>query len=248
MTLTHDIAGTGPTVVLLHAGVCDRRMWDPQWQPLIDAGHRVVRCDFRGFGETPAATGPYRDDDDVHDLLDTLGLDRVTLVACSYGALIALLVAARWPDRVTDLVLLSPNRLGHEPGPELRAFGAREDELLEAGDIAGATELNVDMWLGPDADDTARQHVREQQRHAFEVQLAADEYPSPDAPADLARIRARSYLVSGAKDVSDFRQIAAELADLLPDATHVELPWAGHLPTMERPAEATDLILAALRR
>ncbi|HEY3503090.1 MAG TPA: alpha/beta hydrolase [Actinocatenispora sp.] len=248
MTLTHDIAGDGRTVVLLHSGVCDRRMWDPQRPALLDAGYRVVRCDFRGFGETPAATGPARDDDDVLDLLDTLGLSRVTLVGSSYGGRMALHVAARWPDRVDDLVLLCSGRPDHEAGPEVRAFGAREDELLEAGDVDGATELNVATWLGPDADDAARRAVFEMQRHAFDVQLAAEEYPAPDATVDLGRITAPSFVVSGAKDLPDFRQIAVDLADQLPDSTHVELPWAGHLPNLERPAETTALLLSALSR
>lgn len=38
MTLSHDVAGDGPVLVLLHSGVCDRRMWDAQWPALIDAG------------------------------------------------------------------------------------------------------------------------------------------------------------------------------------------------------------------
>ncbi|MET9064505.1 alpha/beta fold hydrolase [Streptosporangium sandarakinum] len=48
MTLSYDMAGDGPALVLLHSGVCDRRMWDPQWPALLDAGYQVVRCDFRG--------------------------------------------------------------------------------------------------------------------------------------------------------------------------------------------------------
>ena len=59
MTLSHDVAGEGPAVVLLHSGVCDRRMWEPQWRPLVEAGYRVVRCDFRGFGDSPVADRPY---------------------------------------------------------------------------------------------------------------------------------------------------------------------------------------------
>jgi 3-oxoadipate enol-lactonase len=54
--VTYDVAGTGPALVLLHSTVCDRRMWDPQWPVLADAGYRVVRCDFRGYGETPVPT------------------------------------------------------------------------------------------------------------------------------------------------------------------------------------------------
>lgn len=70
MTLAYEVSGTGPTLLLLHSSVCGRRMWDPQWAPPADAGHRVVRCDFRGFGDSPAGGRPYSGAGDVLDLLD----------------------------------------------------------------------------------------------------------------------------------------------------------------------------------
>ncbi|WEV28609.1 alpha/beta hydrolase [Streptomyces sp. 71268] len=249
MTLSHDVAGDGPAVLLLHSGVCDRRMWDPQWPAMIDAGYRLVRCDLRGFGETPAPDRPHSNADDVLDLLNGLDIERVTLVGSSYGGRVALEVAARWPERVGAMALLCSAFPGHEPSADLRAIGAREDALLEAGDVAGATELMVDTWLGPEADEAAREAVRRMQRHAFEVQLAVDEEFRPlQAEIDLTAIEARCLAVSGRHDVTDFRRIAARLPDLLAHADHVELPWAGHLPSLERPSETTHLLLDFLRQ
>lgn len=248
MTLSHDVAGDGPTVVLLHSGVSDRRMWDPQWTDLIDAGYRLVRCDFRGHGGTPVADRSYRDADDVRELLDALGIERAVLAGSSYGGRVALEIAARLPDRVTALALLCPGMPGLEPTAELRSFGRREDALIEAGDIAAAVELNVDTWLGPDADETVREAVRVMQRHAFDVQLAATEEFEPiEATFDLSTIRAPGLVVSGGHDLESFQQIAARLTGLLPHIRHVELPWAGHLPSMERPSEVTDLLVAFLK-
>ncbi|URN12321.1 alpha/beta hydrolase [Streptomyces radiopugnans] len=261
-TLSHDTSGGGPfgdgpsddgtTLVLLHSSVCDRRMWDPQWAPLAGAGHRTVRCDFRGYGGTPAATAPHRDTDDVRALLDTLGIGRAALVASSYGGRVALEFAARWPDRVTAMALLCPGMPGHEPGPELAAFDAREEALFEAGDLAAAVELNVATWLGPDAGEAVREKVRRMQRHAFEVQTAAEERwgeigELPEPALDLSAITAPVLAVSGAHDLADFRTIAARLARLLPRARHLELPWAGHLPNLERPQETTALLTDFLR-
>jgi 3-oxoadipate enol-lactonase len=56
--VSYDVAGSGPTVVLLHSTVCDRRMWDPQMPVLVNAGYRVVRSDMRGFGQTPMPAQP----------------------------------------------------------------------------------------------------------------------------------------------------------------------------------------------
>jgi len=112
---------------LLHSSVCDRRMWDPQWPVLAAAGYRVVRCDFRGFGDSPVADRPYGDAGDVMDLLDHLGIERAALVGSSYGGQVALDVAATRPDAVTALVLLCSALPGHPPGPALRSFAEREE-------------------------------------------------------------------------------------------------------------------------
>jgi pimeloyl-ACP methyl ester carboxylesterase len=247
VTLAHDVTGTGPTVLLLHSTVCDRRMWDPQLPALVEAGHHVVRCDFRGYGETPMPTGPYNNAQDVAELLDTLGVARVALVAASGGGQVALEFAARWPRRVTALALLNTALAGHEPSAALRAFGEQEESLLESGDVAGATELNVRTWLGPHADDATRERVRQMQRHAFEVQLAGDDVAPIRVDTDPSAITAPCLLVSGAHDLPDFRQIAADLANRLTNARHVELDWAGHLPSLERPEALNPLLVGFLR-
>jgi 3-oxoadipate enol-lactonase len=246
MTLNHDVhdeAGSGRSVVLLHSTVCDRRMWQPQISPLTTAGFRLVCPDFRGYGDTPVPDESWNDAKDVADLLDTLGIQETAMIAASGGGRVALEFAARWPSRVTELVLLNTALAGHEPSKELRAFGEREDVLLEAGDVAGATELNVQTWLGPEADEATRAKVREMQRHAFEVQLAAADDVGPiRVETDLAAITARTLVITGAYDLPDFREIGAALAENLLHAKLVELDWAGHLPSLERP-EWLDPIL-----
>ncbi|MFD5461613.1 alpha/beta fold hydrolase [Kitasatospora sp. NPDC127059] len=246
MILSHDDSGTGPAVLLLHSSVCDRRMWDHQRQALLDAGHRVIRCDFRGYGKTPHPDEPYGAAADVLALLDHLGVERTALVGASYGGRIALTAAALRPQAVTALALLCAGRPGHEPTEAMRAFGAEEDALLEVGDIDGAVELNVRTWLGPEAGEPARELVRRMQRHNFDVQLELTGGPRQEE-VDLTRVTAPTLAVSGAHDLPDFQQIAAALPDVLPDARHLALPWAGHLPNLERPAEVTALLLDFLR-
>ncbi|MFF8598520.1 alpha/beta fold hydrolase [Streptomyces sp. NPDC015232] len=252
MTLAHDVAGDGPdTVLLLHSGVCDRRMWDGQFHALADAGHRVVRCDLRGFGDTPI-DAPHVHADDVRDLLDHLGVERAALVGSSFGGEVALEFTVRHPGRTTALALLCAAAPGHEAGPELRAFFARERELLIAGDIPGAAALNVDLWLGPDADAAARALVLRMQTRAFELQLPAPDAFAPGAVEvtgkDLAGIEVPVLVATGAHDVPDFGVIGDRLAGLLPDARRVVLDWAGHLPALERPVETARLLSGFLAR
>src|SRR3954447_7086686 len=124
----------------------------------------------------------------------------------------------------------------------------REQSLIQTGDLAGATDLMVDTWLGPDADDDHRALLRAMQRRAFELQVAAgDDVTNRDLPVDLGRILMPVTVLVGKHDLPFFRTTARVLADGLPEAELVELPWAGHLPSLERPAETARLVATALR-
>lgn len=248
MTIAYDVAGSGPTVLLIHSTVCDRRMWDPQVPALVGAGYRAVRADLRGFGETPMPDRPYDNARDMLDVLDDAGADRAAVVAASGGGRVGQELAARWPARVSALMLVNTAVDGHEPGEELRAFDEREEALLEAGDVDAATALNVATWLGPHADEATRARVARMQRHAFEVQLAdSAEVERVRVAYDVSAVTAPTLLVSGAHDLPDFTRIAAGLAARLPHARHVPLDWAGHLPSLERPEAFNALLLDFLR-
>ena len=250
MVLAYDDEGVGPAVVLLHAGVADRRMWGAI-APALSHAFRVVRPDLRGFGDTPLPPGEYADADDLDQLFERLGIVDAAVVGSSYGGRVALELATLHPGRVSSLVLLCPALRGVDPTAELASFTEAEDRLLAAGDIDGAVELNVRTWLGPEADDDTRALVRLMQADAFAVQLAADALaPGPQprpVEVDPAAIAVPTLVVSGDHDLDHFRAIAALLSDQIPGAESVSLPWAGHLPSLERPDAALALLLDVVR-
>ncbi len=247
MSIHHLVEGVGRTVVLLHAGVADLRMWDQQSAALVAAGRRVVRCDLRGYGATalePAAS--YSDAEDVLALVEELGLASFALVGASYGGYVAQQVATALPHRVERLVLICAAGDLAEPDPGLRAFWDEEAALLEAGDVAGATELNVATWLGPDADTDARALVRTMQRTAFDHQLAAGDVDDRQLPVTPEVLVMPVTAIIGAHDFDFFADTARALVVQLPQGELVELDWAGHLPTLERPEEGSRVLLSAL--
>lgn len=246
--LNYVAEGSGPVVVLLHAAVADLRMWDAQVEALV-SDRTVVRCDLPGYGGTPvrSETDDGGDADDVLALLEELGVEQFSLVAASYGGFVALQVASAVPHRVERLILLDAAADLVEPDEALREVWRQEHSLVEEGDLAGATDLMVDTWLGPDADDDSRALLRKMQRHAFELQVPAGaDVTNRELPVDLARITAPVTVVVGAHDFSFFRETAIALTDLLPHADLVDLPWAGHLPSLERPTETARLVAEAL--
>ena len=218
--------------------------------PALAERFRVLAPDFPGYGDAPLSPGLFSNAAEVLTFLDNQHLASVALVGASFGGRVALEVATAAPDRVDRLVLLCPALRGVAPTADSEAFEAEEERLLEAGDVAGAVRLNVETWLGPEADDNARELLTRMQRRAFDVQLAADEWPDPPTPArdevDLGRLAIPTMVFLGAHDVDWLKLAAREIAAGVPGATLAELDWAGHLPALERPAETSRLVLDAL--
>jgi 2-hydroxymuconate-semialdehyde hydrolase len=107
----HD-EGDGPAVLLIHGSGPGVSAW-ANWRlaiPELSKRFRVIAPDMPGFGYTERPEGATYDVESwtqfVADLLDTLGLDRVSLVGNSFGGAIALRFATRHPDRVGRLVLM----------------------------------------------------------------------------------------------------------------------------------------------
>jgi pimeloyl-ACP methyl ester carboxylesterase len=249
--LPHDDVGSGPPVVLLHAGVADRTMWTEHLEAIAAAGHRAIALDLPGFGEAPAATedAPWTD---VVETLDALGLDRVVLVGNSFGGAVALRVAALAPDRVSALVLVSapPPEADFEPSPRLRAAWEAEESALERDDVEAAVGAVVEAWTLPHAPDSLAERVAAMQRRAFETQIAAgevDEGPDPlEDPRRLPTLTMPALVVVGEHDMTDFLGAAESLTEQLPGARHLVMAGAGHLAPLEQPAAFRELLLGFL--
>ncbi|WP_427885257.1 alpha/beta fold hydrolase [Kribbella sp. GL6] len=240
MTISHAVTGDGPDMLLVHAGVADSRMWARQVAEL-KTSHRVITLDLRGYGETPSAP-QYSDAGDVLAVLEELGARDVTAVGASFGGYVVQQVASRRPDLFARLVLICAPTDNVVPDDDLRALWGEEGKLLEAGDVDGATDLTVRRWIGPEAGDEARELLRTMQKRAYDVQLAAGDVDNEEWPVEPEKLTVPVRLITGGHDFRFFADSADYLAERLPTAERIHLPWAGHLPTLERPAEALKLI------
>ena len=254
--IAYDQAGStdDPAVVLVHAGVADRRMWDPQWEAL-SSRHHVVRLDLRGFGDS--TTPPDGDLANVADLLatlDHLGIRSCHLVGASMGAGVAAEAALTAPRLVRSLVLCPPGgSLFAEVTDELRAFWRAEGEALDAGDLDAAAEANVACWVvGPgrtasEVDQSVQDAVRRMQRRVFEVSLPWGDLEEvelePPALDRLAELTVPTLVLVGAHDLSATRDSAERLSAGLPDVRRVDWPDVAHLPSMEQPDRFLELLL-----
>jgi pimeloyl-ACP methyl ester carboxylesterase len=247
MRLHHEVAGSGPDVVLLHSSVLDLHQWDDQWKALTER-FRVVRLDFRGHGQSPIDAEHYTDAEDVVAVMEEVGMDSARVVGSSFGGKVALELATLFPDRIERLVLLCSGPASVLPMSEaLQRFDDEEVAFLDADQVDQAVALNVETWLGPEATPAVRERVAAAQRHNFDVQLAAPEDAGAQpVTVDLPAITMPAYVVGGAHDVDHFVNVAKLLSERLPNARGEILDWAGHLPNLERPQEITELLLREL--
>jgi pimeloyl-ACP methyl ester carboxylesterase len=256
VTLPYDEAGSGPAVVLLHAGVADRGMWSEHLEPIAAPGYRVLALDLPGFGTPPASEGSGAPWTAVLQTMDTCGIDRAALVGNSFGGAVALRAAVVARSRISALVLVSAPPPGLMPSPQLQAAWEAEESALERGDIAAAVEAVVSAWTLPDSPASVRERVAAMQRRAFELQAAgasegeAPEAPDPleDDPDVLAGLDIPALVAAGDRDMPDFRDGAELMAGALPRARHVVIEGAGHLAPLETPEEFRRLVLDFLRQ
>ncbi|MDX6387435.1 MAG: hypothetical protein QOD85_1237 [Gaiellaceae bacterium] len=254
MSVWHDRHGKGPAVALVHAGIADSRMWEPQLRPFAKT-HTVIRVDLPGFGKSSIESNPVSYRGSVNAALDAYDIERAAIVGTSLGGTTALELALDAPERVTALVLVGAGIDDHDWGDELKAFDTAEEAAIERGDLEAAVEVNLDFWVaGPrrtldDVDAKVRELVAEMQMDAFRQEWPADLKSlklDPPASQRLGDIPVPTLVVTGDEDVADIIRIGDRLAREIPDAERATIGGAAHLPNLERPDEFNRLVLGFL--
>jgi len=252
--LHYDLAGSGPALVLVHAGIADRRMWDEQFTALA-AHFQVIRLDLRGFGQTAPVAGDFAHRHDLLRLLDHLGVERASLLGCSKGGGVCLDFALDYPQRVSGLVLVcsSPGGLP-DSGPEPAQWAAMA-AAFRAGDFALAAELEVQIWVDgpqrkPDQVPAAlRDRVRAMDVVALTNEakgLGAEQPLTPPAYARLGQVHAPTLVIIGGIDVPDIVAAGHHLALHIPNAREFVLPQCAHFPNLEQPELFNSVVVEFL--
>lgn len=252
--LYYEVAGSGPTLVLCHAGIADNRMWDDQFS-LFAERYRVIRYDHRGFGQSSLPPGPFSWSDDLYGLLAHLGIEKAYVVGVSMGGSTVVDFALTHPDMVDALITVGAGLSGADvqDSPAERVLFDQVEKAAEAGDFDKANDIEVHIWVdGPNrrpdqVNSAVRERVRDMNLPGFYLQAewaqAQQQTIEPPAAVRLAEIAVPTLVIYGDQDVSSIHTIAHKLASEIPDAKLVVMHDTAHVPNMERPDEFNRILL-----
>ena len=247
-----------PTLVLLHASASSARQWDALADSLRTS-FEVHAIDLHGHGRQPApahgqALSVHDDAALARAVLERAGGGHV--IGHSYGAAVAVHLAASTPALVHSLALYEPVLFRllaeHAPG----SYGAREVfelatfvwQQVRQGEAGRAAEQFVNYWSGPGA--WQRLPPERQQGVAMRMPVIDQQFRSlvrePLPAAALARLAMPLLCLHGTRSTSAAQQVAALLHTLLPHGRHEALEGLGHMAPLTHALAVNDRLMRFL--
>lgn len=257
VSLSGEVAGQGPPVVLLHGLTATRRYVVHGSRALERAGHRVLAYDARGHGaSSPAPSGTYTYPEmmgDALEVMDAMGVERAVFAGQSMGSAVALGLALAHPERVAGLVVITPAHRGAPSGPRALEQWDRRAAALESGGPDAFVASLEPFTMDERFQDTVRTVIRQRlarHEHPAAVADALREVPRSHAFEGVEALAgvAASTLVVGSRDSSDPDHplsVARDYVDVMPDARLIvedegesPLAWRGGALSKEIAAHA----------
>ncbi len=259
--LSYVDSGTGPAVLFIHGILGSQRQWGRLIDRLDDTD-RVIVPDLFGHGDSDKPLGDYSlgaHAGTLRDLLDHLGIDRVTLVGHSLGGGIAMQFFYLFPERVDRLVLVASGGLGREVNPVLRSAtlpGAEQvlgllasGWMLTRAEAAGRAATKVGWRPGSDlkaiwqgfgslGDRSSRKAFLKTTRAVIDPggqSISAHDYLPDVVPVP-------TMIVWGSKDRMIPAHHALKAHKALPDCRIELFDGAGHFPHLDDPDRFADLL------
>ncbi|HEU5353877.1 MAG TPA: alpha/beta fold hydrolase [Actinocrinis sp.] len=237
--VAYAVTGTGPPLVAPAWWVSHLELdWRDQrfrefWQS-AGAGRRLVRYDRPGVGMSDREL---RIEDLTLDrevellaaVLDELEVDQAALIGGSSGGCAAIAFAARYPERVSRLLLYG----AYADGASITTPQVRDAIVTTVRSHWGlGSRMLADFFLG-DASSVEQERLARYQRAAASPETAAALLESvyrSDVRAEAAQVRAPTLVVHRRADRAIPYSLGRELAAVIPRATLIPLDGSAHFP------------------
>lgn len=243
-----DSGGGDETILFSHGLLFDHRMFDAQVRALED-DYRCVAYDHRGQGESRKPDMPSIGIEtlyfDAAELIERFDVGPCHVVGLSMGGFVGMRLAARRPDLVRSLTLMS-TRAGREPDenvPKYKRLNAVARLLGTEFVSDHIMPLMFGDWFMESDEATERRHLWRQRLEAND----RDIYKAvngvlyrPSFQSELANIDVPTLVMSGKQDRAIPPEAGRALADAIAGAEFVGVPDAGHSLTVEQPGVVNE--------
>lgn len=252
--LRYELAGQGPVLVLIHAGLADSRMYDAQFEAL--ARHcSVLRYDLHGFGRSSWPDLPYTHHEALHQLLDHLDVSHASLLGASLGGGVALDFSLTYPSAVDALITVAAGISGYPQTAEDGKLFEPVVEAFTANDYTQAIDLMIHIWVdgvnrnADEVDPDVRDRVRTLYTDVLLRSREGGRQPDkldPPAYGRLQDIHVPTLVLVGEADIPPTRDQADQIARSIEGARETVVPQTAHLLNMEKPDEFNRIVLEFL--
>jgi sigma-B regulation protein RsbQ len=250
------VSGSGPkTLMFAHGYGCDQNMWRAV-APSFESEYTVVLFDYVGSGlSDPSAFNRTRYSSlsgyaaDVIEIIEELGLDRVTFIGHSVSSMIGALAAIERPKLFEQIVMIGPSPSYINDGDYVGGFGRSDiEDLLEKLDNnhAGWSAMMAPIIMGnPDRPELAAElEASFCKTDPVHAQHFARVTFLSDNRSDLAKLHTRTLILQCAEDAIAPLSVGQYVHQCLPESQLIVMDATGHCPHLSSPGPVTDAIRA----
>jgi 3-oxoadipate enol-lactonase len=257
-TIYYESYGEGEPLLLLHAGFLNTDMWKAQ-MPEFSKHYRVIALDLPGHGRTENDTFRWRPASDINAILDTLKIQKTSVIGVSLGAACATDFIIAHPERVNKAVLVASGIYGWDKKFKVDTMATQYITNLfaelEHGDTAAAAEIFTRVWFdGPfrspkEVNDTARRYIYEttlsnMKKHKVRGWPILNE---PPAIERLSGIKLPLFIIDGDKDMPYIGKACSYIQQQVAGSKRITIPGTGHMVNMEAPEAFNKAVLDFLK-
>jgi 3-oxoadipate enol-lactonase len=232
--------GSGFPIILLHGFPLNHTIWQ-EVVTLLGEDFRVITPDLRGHGRSDCPEGSYTMTliaKDIAGLMDRFGVEKAVVVGHSMGGYAALAFALAFPERLAGLGLVATQAAADTPERKAGRYASIE-VVKRAGVQEMANSMSERLTTRPDLIPAIRAMILSTRPEGVIGSLLGLAERS-DLTGQLASIQVPALVVAGDADRVNPIERSREMAMLLPHATLVVIPGAGHMPMMEAPKVVAD--------
>lgn len=237
-----------PVVLFLHGLGATSASWQLQFQPLADAGYRILAPDMRGFGRSSYPGGANNSEimaADTIKFLQRLEIGTCHVIGISMGGTIALQTVLMKPGFAESLILTNTFAKLRPKGVATWIFyGIRLAMVHVIGIQKQATYVANRLFPQPEQGELRNEftkQVRQANQKGYRSTMRS--YSQYDLSDQLREINVPTLIITGENDSVVPPDVQAELANNIPNSRHVLIQNSGHAVSVERPTIYNKIIL-----